>query len=91
MGFSELLTNKPGYNFLSFGKLRASYGVTGGGTDIYTTSTGNYVLNGNYTDVNGTLIPRYGFQSNNLGNLDLKPKSASEYEFGTDLRFFKAG
>ncbi len=84
--FSELLQN-PKYNFLSFGKLRASYGVTGGGTDIYTTSTGNYVLNGNYTDVGGAVIPRYGFQGNNLGNLNLKPKRASEYEFGTDLRF----
>ncbi len=85
--FSELLKDKTSFNFLSFGKLRASYGVTGGGTDIYTTSTGNYVLNGNYTDVGGTPVPRYGFQSNSLGNLNLKPKRASEYEFGADLRF----
>jgi len=86
--FTELLKDNPKYDFISFGKLRASYGVTGGGTDIYRTSTGNYQLNGNFTDANGTQLPRYGFESNNLGNLDLKPKRASEYEFGTDLRFF---
>ena len=87
--FSELL-NSPTYQFLSFGKLRASYGVTGGGTDIYTTSTGNYVLNGNYTDVGAVSIPRYGFQGNGLGNLNLKPKRASEYEVGADLRFLES-
>ncbi len=86
--FSELLKDKKSFDFLSFGKLRASFGNTGGGTDIYTTSTGNYVLNGNYTDVGATTIPRYGFQSNSLGNLNLKPKRASEYEIGADLRFF---
>jgi iron complex outermembrane receptor protein len=85
--FSELMAEKKAYDFLSFGKLRASFGITGGGTDIYTTSTGNYVLNGNYTDVGAVSIPRYGFQSNNLGNLDLKPKRATEYEVGVDLRF----
>ncbi len=87
--FTELMANKPQWNFISFGKLRASYGVTGGGTDIYTTSTGNYKLNGNYTDIGGVSIPRYTFESNSLGNLNLKPKRASEYEFGTDLRFFE--
>jgi len=86
--FSELLADKPAFDFLSFGKLRASYGITGGGTDIYVTSTGNYILNGNYTDVGAVSVPRYGFQSNDLGNLDLKPKRAYEYEFGADLRFF---
>ncbi|MEO6232418.1 MAG: SusC/RagA family TonB-linked outer membrane protein [Ferruginibacter sp.] len=86
--FTELLKDNTKYDFISFGKFRASYGVTGGGTDIYKTSTGNYILNGNYTDVGAVSIPRYGFESNNLGNLDLKPKRASEYEFGTDLRFF---
>ena len=85
--FSELLKDRSSFDFLSFGKIRASYGVTGGGTDIYKTSTGNYQLNGNYTGVGGVAIPRYGFQSNDLGNLDLKPKRASEYEIGADLRF----
>ncbi|MEO5889803.1 MAG: SusC/RagA family TonB-linked outer membrane protein [Ferruginibacter sp.] len=85
--FSELVKDKKSFDFLSFGKLRASYGITGGGTDIYKTSTGNYQLNGNYTDVGATSVPRYGFQSNDLGNLNLKPKRASEYEVGADLRF----
>ncbi len=86
--FTELFKDNPKFDFISFGKLRASYGVTGGGTDIYRTSTGNYQLNGNFVDAGGVSIPRYGFESNNLGNLDLKPRTASEYEFGTDLRFF---
>jgi len=87
--FSEILKNNPRYDWLSFGKLRASYGQTGGGTDIYKTSTGNYVLNGAFSDLSGQ-IPRYGFQSNDLGNLDLKPLKATEYEVGADLRFFNS-
>ena len=85
--FSELLEKNPRYNFLSYGKLRASYGVTGSGTDIYKTSTGNYVLNGNFTDVGAVSIPRYSFEGNSLGNLNLKPLRASEFEIGADLRF----
>ncbi|MES2892711.1 MAG: SusC/RagA family TonB-linked outer membrane protein [Bacteroidota bacterium] len=85
--FSELMKDKTSWDFLSFGKVRASFGITGGGTDIYRTSTGNYQLNGNYTDSGAISVPRYGFQSNDLGNLDLKPKRATEYEFGVDLRF----
>lgn len=88
--FSELLKDNQGFNFLSFGKLRASYGVTGGGTDVYVTSTGNYALNGNYTDLGGVSVPRYGYKDNEylLGNQDLKPRKAKEYEIGADLRFF---
>jgi len=86
--FTEMLKDKPQYAFLSFGKLRASYGVTGGGTDVYRTSTGNYQLNSTFTTYGGTAIPRYGFQSFDLGNLNLKPLRATEYEFGADLRFF---
>lgn len=85
--FTEVLKNNPRYDWLSFGKLRASFGQTGGGTDIYRTSTGNYVLAGAFTDLTGT-VNRYSFQSNDLGNLDLKPLKATEYEVGADLRFF---
>ncbi|MDB5276213.1 SusC/RagA family TonB-linked outer membrane protein [Ferruginibacter paludis] len=86
--FTELLKDKKQFDFLSFGKLRASYGITGAGTGIYTTSSGNYVLNGNYTDLGATSVPRYGFQSNSLGNLNLVPLRAFETEIGVDLRFF---
>ncbi len=85
--FTEVLKGKPQYSFLSFGKLRGSFGITGSSTDIYRTSTGNYQLNGTFTDANGTAVPRYGFQSNDLGNLNLKPQRATEYELGADLRF----
>ena len=84
--FTEMLKGQPQYDFLSFGKLRASYGVTGKGPDIYVTSTGNYALTSTFTSLNGN-VPRYGFQSNDLGNLDLKPLKATEYELGADLRF----
>ncbi|MGN6436655.1 MAG: SusC/RagA family TonB-linked outer membrane protein [Agriterribacter sp.] len=87
--FSEMLANKASMNFLSFGKLRASLGYTGAGTDIFYTSTGiGYGLNGNYTNWNGTLIPSYGFRSYDLGNFNLKPERSREIEFGADLRFF---
>ncbi|MFT3933350.1 MAG: SusC/RagA family TonB-linked outer membrane protein [Chitinophagaceae bacterium] len=86
--FTEMLKDKAQYHFLSFGKLRASYGVTGASTAIYYTSTGNYQLNGTYTNASGTAVPRYGFQSYDLGNLGLKPLRATEYEIGADLRFF---
>ena len=85
--FTQMMSKNAKFDWLSFGKLRASYGVTGGGTDIYKTSTGNYALLGNYTDANGNQYPRYGFPDYDLGNLDLKPKKAKEYELGVDLRF----
>lgn len=87
--FSESLKKNSGFDFLSFGKLRASLGYTGSGPDIYVTSSGyGYTLNGNYTDVNGTLVPRYSL-SYNLGNQNLKPQSTREIEFGTELKFLK--
>lgn len=87
--FSEMLENNSSLNFLSFGKLRASLGYTGAGTDIFYTSTGvGYGLGGNYTNWDGTVIPGYGFRSYDLGNLNLKPERSREIEFGADLRFF---
>lgn len=87
--FTEMLKSNSHFDFLSFGKLRASLGYTGGGPAVYTTSTGlGYTLNGNYTDVNGNLIPRYSL-GNSLGNPDLKPQSTREIEFGTELKFLK--
>jgi iron complex outermembrane receptor protein len=86
--FTESLKNSPNFGFLSFGKLRASLGYTGAGTDVYTTSSGvGYGLTGNYTDINGTL-PLYGFRTFDLGNANLKPERSREVEIGADLRFF---
>lgn len=88
--FTEMLKNKRSFDFLSFGKLRASLGYTGAGTNLYTTSTGlGYILNGNYTNVDGSLVPRYAISSLTLGNPNLKNLLAREWEFGTELKFLK--
>lgn len=88
--FTELTKENTKLDFLSFGKLRASYGHTGGsGADIYeTTARGNYQAQGAYQGVNGTVSPVYGFQGNSLGNLHLKNLLAKEFELGADVRFF---
>lgn len=86
--FTEMLNNKSAFNFLSFGRLRASLGYTGKGTGVYYTSTGyGYTLNGNYTNIDGSLIPRYGLSSFTLGNQNLKNLLAREWELGTELKF----
>jgi TonB-linked SusC/RagA family outer membrane protein len=76
--FSDLLQSPA----LSYGKLRASYAKTSGEpaqpyqTDFY------YSIN---NPVNG--IPRATFSST-LPNLNLRPFSLTEYEVGTELKFF---
>lgn len=86
--FSESFKNTSAFDFISFGKLRASLGYTGAGpANIFETSTGlGYTLLGNFQSV-GTTIPRYGFLNNNLGNLNLKPQRTREFEIGADIRF----
>ena len=86
--FSESLQNNAAFDFISFGKLRASLGYSGAGTGIFETSRGfGYGLLGNYTSWNNSLIPQYGFRSYDLGNLNLKPERSREYELGADIRF----
>jgi iron complex outermembrane recepter protein len=88
--FSESLKNNTAFDFLSFGKLRASLGYSGAGTDIYETSRGaGYGLNGNYIGPDASSTPIFGFRSYDLPNLNLKPERSREYEVGADLRFFE--
>ncbi|RZM26650.1 MAG: SusC/RagA family TonB-linked outer membrane protein, partial [Pedobacter sp.] len=77
---------------LSFGKLRASFGIVGIQPQAYRTAT-NYtsstigdVLNP-YLDPNLYSTGSY-LQSNSKGNPALKPERKQEFELGTDLRFF---
>jgi iron complex outermembrane receptor protein len=85
--FTESLNNLP--TWLSFGKLRASYGFTGGDTDAYSTNrTGNYRPNGVYTLPDGNQINISGFSDNTLPNYNLKNRLAREWELGADIRFF---
>lgn len=77
---------------LSFGKLRASYGVVGIQPTPYQTSTNFFVPS--WADGFGGNIDAglYGVgtyvQSGNKGNAYLKPEKKQEFELGTDLRFF---
>jgi len=87
--FSESLKNKPAFDFLSYGKLRANFGYTGLGTSPYVTSAGKYQFLGTYTDENGKQLPRYGYPEYTLGNNALKNELTKELELGTELRFFK--
>jgi TonB-linked SusC/RagA family outer membrane protein len=77
---------------LSFGKLRASYGVVGIQPQAYQTTT-NFVVRTWGDGWGGSLDPSlYGsgtyIQSVNKGNAYLKPEQKKEFEIGTDLRFF---
>jgi TonB-linked SusC/RagA family outer membrane protein len=68
---------------LSYGKLRASYGQTSGEpTDPYITSS--YYSVG--STINGTTT---GSFSSSLPNLFLKPFTLSEFEIGTEIKFFE--
>ena len=90
--FSSLLKDKPQFDFLSFGQLRASYGVTGKDYDSWKLNqVGNYKIGGTNDIVNSglgvTTLPFAGFTSSVLPNKNLKNEKTKEYEFGTNLRF----
>lgn len=87
--FSELLKDNRKFDFLSFGKLRATYAYAGRGAgDAYRTSAGNYAPFNPYTDVGGT-VPLSGFSGNVIGNLALKNELSKELEIGFDVKFLK--
>lgn len=78
--FTDALENTP--DFLSFGKLRASYAQVGKDAEPYSTgitfgSPSQYPLNG-----------QVGYTRNQeIGSPDLKPEITTSIELGTDLRF----
>ncbi|WP_063826385.1 SusC/RagA family TonB-linked outer membrane protein [Dyadobacter beijingensis] len=84
---TESLKNLP--SWLSFGKVRASLGYTGGDTDAWSTNnTGKYGPNGTFTQADGSLVNLSAFKDNTLPNYGLKNRLAREVEFGADVRFF---
>jgi iron complex outermembrane receptor protein len=85
--FTETFSSLP--NWLSFGKLRGNFGITGGDTDPWTiNSTGAYrKADSEYLSPNG-LVNYYNFVDNTLPNKKLKNKEAREWEVGADLQFF---
>lgn len=80
-------------DFLSFGKLRFSYGEVGQEPGRY--ATNNEIVQPTYADEYGGdlavgLYGNGGFtQSIQLGNPLLIPERKREFEIGTDLRFFQ--
>ncbi len=79
--------------FLSFGKLRASYGTVGVQPEPYRTAT-DFVAatfaNSPWGDIlDGAQYGEGAFiQSSEQGDPNLKPERKTEFEIGTDLRFF---
>lgn len=89
--FTQLpsLSGKKG---LSFGKLRASWGQVGvqpGPHNFQTLAEGGITYT-SYSDPLNVAQFGGGFRiNNNQGNPDLKPEIKTEWEIGTDLRFFR--
>ena len=78
-------------DILSFGKLRASYGIVGVQPSPHrfeTLAEGGFSYS-TYSDPLQIDSFGGGFRlDNNLGNPNLKPEMKTEWEIGTDLRFF---
>ena len=92
--FSGIFTKFiPKNNVLTFGKVRVAYGKTGNDADPYYTAT-NYIqayTNGYY----GNYIIKFPFNAANAfmasataGTNTLRPEMTSEFEVGTNLKFF---
>jgi len=73
-------------NILNSGKIRVAATKVGNDAGPYRTRT-NYFINTPYTTPGGTFTNRAGLL-NTLGNPALKPEFTTEYEIGTDLKFF---
>ena len=76
-------------DILSYGKLRASYGVVGVEPPAYIWST-NYVnsvaTSGWGETLEGSQFGGSIYRSSTRGNPDIKPEQKTEYEIGTDLK-----
>lgn len=89
--FSQLLPEVPA---LSFGKLRASWGVVGREPGAYTASTPFFAatVGDGYTGFNTLSAAAYGGgfrQAASLGNPGIVPERTREFEVGADLRFLQ--
>jgi TonB-linked SusC/RagA family outer membrane protein len=88
--FSQLISNK---SVLSFGKLRASYGVVGNEPPAYLNLT--QYPSAAYVEpwggvLSGGVYGAGGYQiSTQAGNPNIKPERKHEVETGFDLRFFQ--
>lgn len=88
--FSDTFEIDP--NIISYGKLRASWGQVGSGTDPYQTTagTGGYKRETYYTPEGDTPDYTVNIATANIGtlpNYDLKPEKQQSLEVGADVRF----
>lgn len=87
--FSDALhTNR---KFLTYGKIRASYGLAGRLPSLYSTET--YYSSGAIADgwTSGLAYPingQQGFFAGSLGNPGIKPEITSTLDLGAELKFF---
>lgn len=91
--FSELLKNSSFANFLSYGKLRASFAQVGSDTDPYELNTiyASTVVNGSFGNTKFPFgnVPALQVGST-LGNATLKPEQTTSFEVGTELAFLQS-
>ncbi len=91
--FSELLKNSGISNFLSYGKLRASFAQVGSDTNPYelTTTYGKTSVNGSFGSTTFPFgnVPALQVGST-LGNATLKPEQTTSFEIGTELAFLQS-
>ncbi|WP_259069139.1 SusC/RagA family TonB-linked outer membrane protein [Mucilaginibacter sp. X4EP1] len=90
--FSELLKNTGLADFLSYGKLRASYAQVGSDTDPYEllTTYGKTIVRGSFGNTTFPFgVPAVQVGST-LGNSTLKPEQTSSFEIGTELAFLQS-
>ena len=90
--FSELI---PQNKVLSFGKLRAAYGMTGNDADVYLTNLAFYqaeAATAYLYDPAAITFPFNGvnafYASATMGSSSLRPEMTSEAEVGLNLQFF---
>ena len=90
--FSEVLKDNDAFNFLSYGKLRASYAQVGNDTDPYQLMT--TFFRGEISGGFGSTTFPFGnvaalMSGSTIGNPDLKPEKTNSFEIGTELGFFQ--
>lgn len=91
--FTSMLPSVVEQGWLSFGKIRASYGESGKEPPVYSTITALIAggsFGGGWGDFLNATQRGQGalFQSNTLGNQSIKPERTKEFEAGIDLGIF---
>ncbi|OWW25382.1 SusC/RagA family TonB-linked outer membrane protein [Zobellia sp. OII3] len=87
---SYVFSNHIKTDWLTFGKLRASYAEVGSDTDVQPYADQlSYAINSNlFSTPNGSQSPVAGANTTVLPNGNLRPMRVKEFEVGIDLRMF---